>query len=102
MEKELADHLREAEAAWQKAESIPSVKSATVEGARRFSVVYGYPSIATGKTVSYGTHAVWDPERGCYEESRPRPLLAEASLRSTRGDVEVEILRQKNEAGQVH
>ena len=97
---EFADHVRKAEAAWEKAESIPSVKSATVEGVRRFSVVYAYSCIASGKTLSYGTHFSWDPERACYVESRPRPLLVEQSLRSSGGDVDVEILRQKNEAGQ--
>lgn len=95
----LADHLRTAETAWEKAESILSVKSASVEGVRRFSVVYAYSCIATGKAICYGTHAAWHPERGCYTESRPRPLLVEESLRSSRGDVDVEILRQKNEAG---
>ena len=95
-----ADHIRDAEEAWEKAEAIPSVKSASVDGVRRFSVVYSYSCIATGKTISYGTHAVWDPTRKCYAESRPRPLLPDLSLRSSRGGVDVEILRQKNEAGQ--
>ena len=96
----LNNDLRRAEAAWETAESVPLISSAAVEHSRGFSVVYGQSCIATGKTVSYVTHAVWDPDEGrCTAESRPRPLLAEARLHASRGDVDVEILRQKGDAG---
>ena len=60
-ESQQSEYLRTVEKAFEEACAVPLVKSATVENAAQFTVVYTQPSVADGKSVNYSTTFTDDP-----------------------------------------
>ena len=60
-ESQQSEYLRTVERAFEEACAVPLVKSATVENAAQFTVVYTQPSVADGKSVNYSTTLTDDP-----------------------------------------